>query len=134
MIHHHCPKIGVLQLPELIDDRQFCVEASNEGHEVIEAKSADEALVVLSSWVDVDLVVTDVHMPGSLDGLDLTRRIRAETRLLPIIVVSGAAQAMDAQAAHATAFFRKPFDFVKLSAQVAALINFRSDEKAANCA
>jgi CheY-like chemotaxis protein len=47
------------------------VEAA--GFEVIAASNADEALHVLESRDDVRAVFTDVHMPGSIDGLGLAR-------------------------------------------------------------
>ena len=43
---------------------------------VLEAATADEALEVLKSSLTVDVVVTDVHMPGSMDGLTLANYIR----------------------------------------------------------
>jgi CheY-like chemotaxis protein len=50
-----------------------------EGHEVVGANWVDEALVVLSSRIEIDVVVTDVRMPGVMDGLKLTRRIRSDS-------------------------------------------------------
>ena len=60
-----------------------------KGHEVLEAATADEALAVLKSIVTVDIVVTDVEMPGSMSGLDLTTHLRESFPTLPVIVVSG---------------------------------------------
>ena len=59
-----------------------------EGHDVMEAASADEAAAILASAAVVDLVITDVQMPDSMDGLELARRIRADRPALPVIVVS----------------------------------------------
>ena len=41
-----------------------------QGHEILEAATADEALAILKSIVTVEIVVTDVEMPGSVSGLD----------------------------------------------------------------
>ena len=41
------------------------------GFTVIEAASADEAFEVLKSRNDIDLVLTDIRMPGTMDGLQL---------------------------------------------------------------
>jgi response regulator RpfG family c-di-GMP phosphodiesterase len=41
------------------------------GYKVIEAANADEALAILLSQTPVDLLISDVRMPGSLDGLGL---------------------------------------------------------------
>jgi CheY-like chemotaxis protein len=40
----------------------------------VEAANADEALRILSSRQDIDVIFTDVNMPGSMDGLQLARR------------------------------------------------------------
>jgi CheY-like chemotaxis protein len=75
-----------------------------EGHEVYEAATADEALAILKSIVTVDIVVTDVQMPGSMSGLDLTTYIRESFPSLPVVVVSG--NSIPKDYAHASAFFR----------------------------
>jgi CheY-like chemotaxis protein len=59
------------------------------GFSVAEATSADEALSYLGHDGAVDLVLSDIQMPGSLDGLDLARRLRKDYPALPIILTSG---------------------------------------------
>jgi two-component system, response regulator PdtaR len=93
----------------------------DEGHEVLEAVSADEAATVLSSLMTVDLVITDVQMPGSLNGLQLARNIRVALPSLPVIVVSGQPRPATFDEVGAAAFFLKPYDFDELAARVAAL-------------
>ncbi len=62
-----------------------------EGWLVIEASTADEALAILTACEKpVDLVFTDVQMPGSTDGLGLARWIRENRPELPVLVTSGA--------------------------------------------
>ena len=41
------------------------------GYAVLEAENADEALVLLGRHPEIDVVFTDVQMPGSMDGLGL---------------------------------------------------------------
>jgi CheY-like chemotaxis protein len=94
----------------------------DDGHEVVEAVSGDEAATVLSSIMTVDLVITDVQMPGSLNGLQLARNIRAAFPSLPVIVVSGQPRPATFDEVGAAAFFLKPYDFDELTARVAALI------------
>jgi CheY-like chemotaxis protein len=43
------------------------------GFKVIEAFNADEAIQILHSDVCIDLVLSDVRMPGSMDGMELMR-------------------------------------------------------------
>ena len=48
----------------------------NAGFEVIEAANADEALQILESRSNIRVVLTDIHMPGSIDGLKLAHAVR----------------------------------------------------------
>jgi two-component system, response regulator PdtaR len=91
-----------------------------EGHEVYEAATADEALAILKSIVTVDIVVTDVQMPGSMSGLDLTTYIRESFPSLPVVVVSG--NSIPKDDAHASAFFPKPYDFDSIAARIETLL------------
>lgn len=42
------------------------------GYEAIEANNADEAIRILESRAGIDLVFTDVEMPGTMDGIKLS--------------------------------------------------------------
>src|ERR1700744_6244143 len=95
------------------------------GHEVLEAATADEALAVLRSILSVDIVVTDVEMPGSMDGLELTAQLRAGLPSLPVIIVSGKQIPQDY--AYASAFFRKPYALDQIAGRIKALVAERGD-------
>jgi CheY-like chemotaxis protein len=60
-----------------------------DGCEVLEAENADEALEILKSGARVDLLFTDVRMPGSMDGVALATLVRREWPRIPIILTSG---------------------------------------------
>jgi two-component system, response regulator PdtaR len=62
---------------------------SKSGLAVLEAVCADEALRILEAQADVRAVLTDVEMPGSLDGLDLARRIGERWPSIGVVVTSG---------------------------------------------
>jgi CheY-like chemotaxis protein len=69
------------------------------GYRVIEAVHADEALIVLQQPdLDVHVVMSDVEMPGSMDGFALARWVRTERPGLPIILCGSAAKAADTAA------------------------------------
>jgi CheY-like chemotaxis protein len=59
------------------------------GFEVIEAASADEAIRILECRSDVRVVFTDIHMPGSMDGLKLAHAVRNRWPPIKIILTSG---------------------------------------------
>lgn len=59
------------------------------GYAVIEARSAAEAISTVERAIDVDLVFSDVQMPGDADGLDLARWLQAHRPDVPVILTSG---------------------------------------------
>ncbi|RFC66049.1 response regulator [Fulvimarina endophytica] len=59
------------------------------GYDVIEAVDADQALAVLEATDGVGILLTDVYMPGSIDGLELAHRVHREWQGIAIVVVSG---------------------------------------------
>ncbi len=101
------------------------IRLEKAGYEVVSAADGEAA------WDSVlerlpDLLVLDVSMPR-LDGLELTRRLRghAETARLPIIVLTAAVQAADAEralAAGATEYVKKPFSPKALVVRVEELL------------
>ncbi len=60
----------------------------NEGFTVLEAGSGREALTLLKVRSDVSVVVTDIHMAGALEGLDLIREIRKSFPAVKIVTAS----------------------------------------------
>ena len=55
------------------------------GHEVIEARSGRAAAEALSLPALIDLMITDIHMPGGLGGIELAayaRQVRPELRIV----------------------------------------------------
>jgi CheY-like chemotaxis protein len=60
-----------------------------EGYEVLEAETADEALDIFRSGAQIDLLFTDVRMPGSMDGVALATLVRREWPCVHIILTSG---------------------------------------------
>ena len=59
------------------------------GYNVVEACNADEAIAILETREDIRVVVTDVEMPGSMDGIKLARAIRDRWPPVELIVTSG---------------------------------------------
>ncbi len=59
------------------------------GYTVIEAATADEALVLYRQHPEINLVFTDMMMPGKLSGWDLSLEIRKQSPALPFVISSG---------------------------------------------
>src|SRR5919198_3220402 len=62
------------------------------GYRVIEAGNASEAVAVLQSGCRIDLVFSDVQLPGSMDGFALARWVRTHQPEVKVILTSGVAR------------------------------------------
>jgi two-component system, response regulator PdtaR len=62
------------------------------GWQVLEVGTADDAIQLIHSRISFDLLLTDVHMPGSATGLDLARLVREQRPAVRIAVMSGQLQ------------------------------------------
>jgi CheY-like chemotaxis protein len=96
-----------------------------EGHEVVGASDADEALAVLTRFRP-DLILMDIAMPG-MDGLELTRALKArpEYHDLPVVALSAFAMKGDeekALAAGCDGYITKPINTRTFPAQVAGYL------------
>src|ERR1700751_906723 len=80
------------------------------GFEVLEAASADEAIRILECRSDGRLVFTDMHMPGSMDGLNLAHAVRNRWPPIKIIVTSGRESVAERDLPAGGRFFAKPYD------------------------
>ncbi len=97
----------------------------DQGHTVAMAKNGVQALELVAAST-TDLIILDIAMPGDLDGLSVTRRLRedADHRKMPILLLSARAKEGDIQvglAAGANDYIVKPFDADDLVARVDSL-------------
>jgi CheY-like chemotaxis protein len=74
----------------------------------IEAVDADEAFAILESRSDIALMLTDIQMPGSMDGLQLAQTVHKRWPPIKIIVVSAKLANIDIPAD--SRFFGKPLE------------------------
>ena len=79
------------------------------GHEVIEAANADEAVKRLSAEGGVRVIVTDVDMPGSMDGIELAQRASRDWPDIGVLVISGKVGVLPSQLPNGAKFMSKPF-------------------------
>jgi len=96
-----------------------------EGHAVTRAADAEHALLLLRDWLP-DLVLMDIAMPG-MDGLALTRLLKASDTHAGVTIVALSAFAMKGDEAKALAagcdgYITKPIDTRRFPAQVAAFL------------
>ncbi len=79
------------------------------GFDVVEAKDADEAIEILERRLDITIVFTDVHMPGSMDGLKLAAAIRGRWPPIKIVATSGKAKLSTNDLPSGSRFLAKPY-------------------------
>lgn len=79
------------------------------GFEVVEAKDADEAIEILERRFDITVVFTDIHMPGSMDGLKLAAAVRHRWPPIKIVATSGKAKPNDDDLPPGSRFLPKPY-------------------------
>ncbi|SER61825.1 response regulator transcription factor [Giesbergeria anulus] len=89
-----------------------------EDHDIREAANADEGLVQVREW-GPELLLLDVMMPGSMDGLGLCRLVKTDPTLgrPNVILLTARGQSQDVEAgmnAGANAYLLKPFSPLKL--------------------
>jgi CheY-like chemotaxis protein len=94
------PEAGSGELVLVVEDEALVRAALAEtlrdlGYHAVEVADADAALALLDRGVGVDAILSDVTMPGSLDGLGLAAAARARLPGLPVILATGRAGALD---------------------------------------
>ena len=94
------------------------------GHEVVEASSGDEALVLFDAFGPFDILVTDVQMFGMIDGIALASRLRTRAFNLPVVYVTGRPEVLEklGKPGPRDALARKPFAPSELAALAAGLL------------
>jgi DNA-binding response OmpR family regulator len=96
------------------------------GYKVLEASTADEAVLIIEQGgVIIDLVFSEVKMPGSMNGFVLAQWLRANRPGLPIILTSGDEKKTSAakELCEGEPFMAKPYDLKMVVAKIRATIN-----------
>lgn len=91
--------------------RSIAVEILEDaGHSVVDFGNAAEAIAFCDDAAHaVEAVVTDINMPGDLDGLDLARHVRATRPEAGIVVTSGRYGCLPPPGIEGATFLRKPW-------------------------
>jgi len=89
--------------------------------QVLEAATADDAVALLTSGTEVDLVFSDIRMPGRLDGYGLAKWLRANHPTLPVLLTSGFVGVGREQSLPAP-MLAKPYSFDGLLRKIAELL------------
>lgn len=99
----------------LVEDNEQVAEVAaallrENGHEVTHASNATDALRILGGNQQVDIVFSDLVMPGDMDGVALARNIRRLWPELPVLLATGYSEAPASEAERAGySLLRKPY-------------------------
>ena len=110
----------------LVDDEELVRTGTAElltdlGYEIVQASSGGEALRMLRSGIEVDLMITDFLMPG-MNGVALIEHASALVRDMKVLLVTGYSTIADGPGAHLPRL-SKPYRQAELSRRVADLLN-----------
>ena len=78
------------------------------GYSTLEASNADEAIRAIEHEADLSVIVTDVDMPGSMDGVRLAHFVRDRWPPIKLVVISGKIGVSSSQLPPGARFFTKP--------------------------
>jgi PAS domain S-box-containing protein len=98
----------------IVDDSAAVAEVTSSlfehlGYDTLYRESAEAALRLLADGAKIDLVFSDIVMPGTIDGVGLAKEIRSQYPDLPVILTTGYSDAARAAPADLR-ILRKPFD------------------------
>lgn len=80
------------------------------GFTVLEAEGADEAVALLADHPAVEALLTDINMPGSMDGIRLAHYVHDRYPPTILVVTSGATRPSAEELPCGARFMQKPFD------------------------
>ena len=110
----------------LVEDNPSVAETTSAllkalGYRVVHETNAVDAIGRLDAGEPIDVVLSDIVMPGPFDGMGLARRLRGSHARLPVVLTTGYSDAPDA-AADAVAILRKPFTAKSLASVLAGAL------------
>ena len=115
------PPGRILVVDDEADVREMLADVlMSHGHHVTLAGGGREALRSFEQG-DYDLVITDLGMP-EINGWEVARAVKALRASMPVLLLTGWADAVDTQAGRVDAVIKKPFDMTKLAAAVNAAL------------
>ena len=110
----------------LVDDEPqvrtiAAIQLKRLGYDVLQAEDALEALSILDRSPAVDLLVTDIGLPGGMNGLELAAAVRNRNPEIPVLYISGYSDGRSSETAENDVdaqFLAKPYDKLALAAAV----------------
>lgn len=102
----------------------------DEGYVVLEAVNGGEALALIETGHPLDLVITDIRMPGGIDGVQLSMEVKTMRVNLPVMLFSS--HLPHDRAAAGDAFLQKPYRPEDLFALVNKMVGAEWESRSNN--
>ncbi len=109
----------ILVVEDEVDVRRSAVEALRAmGYRTVEVESAAEALHLLERQPAIDLLLTDVRMPGDMDGAELAFTVKSRWPSVGIVVLSGYFDPKASRLPVGASFLSKPYRIKELKVAI----------------
>jgi len=94
--------------------------------EIIVCDKAEDALQKISEK-EFDLLITDLKLPGQIDGLELIRRLKEEKRIPSILMTAYGTEEVreEAKKLGVKAYFEKPFSLVEFIKKIKEILDVK---------
>jgi len=113
--------IIVIVEDELITGEYLSDILTEKGYSVIAVANADEAIAMLETRSDVRMLITDINMPGPMNGLNLAATVRERWPKIKIIITTGAQRPKIEEVPTGSLYLKKPYTPGSVMAAVLSL-------------
>jgi CheY-like chemotaxis protein len=120
--HSVVPAVILVVEDEMLLRMRAVDMVEDAGYTSVEAVDADEAVLILESRSDIALLLTDIQMPGSMDGLKLAHTVHERWPPIKIILVSGQLKLNTIEIPTDSRFFGKPLEPAEMIAEMQRMI------------
>jgi CheY-like chemotaxis protein len=121
------PAVLVVEDESLV--RMYAADVLEDaGYEVIEAANAQQALTQLEARPDIEVIFTDINMPGEMNGFDLVREVHRRRPGIPMILTSGRMRPERAVIPEIQAFVPKPYTAERLTGLLSRVLSVNPGE------
>lgn len=93
-------------------------DLEDAGMTTLEAENGSQALNILAAHNDIDIVFTDIDMPGGINGIELADFVRQHYPHIRVIVASGLSNIENTALHETIPFYSKPYDMMRIIEQM----------------
>lgn len=120
--HSRLPHVVLVVEDEMMLRMKVVDMVEDAGYIPVEAVDADEAMAILQSRSDIALLLTDVQMPGSMNGLQLAHAVHQRWPPIKIILASGQLKLSGSDIPLDSRFFGKPLQSAEVIAEMREML------------